>query len=325
MAMPKVLVTCHNPTVLPQQGDIKWEGHDIAQYVDVTRVGECKKTKDRGKYACGWDELAQLHKPGTFDKVFAPFCPIAQQLSKDTPFPQPLDFTKGIDKDLFVTAVSYLKPGGVLLIPWDDGEISDKAREALEAQFGAETLKIAPLEGAVPTRSPAKKADLDEFKKMFLQITKRAVPTQQAVSTGRNYTAVFQLLGIGEYGNSTTKMFPDVPGMDEAAFAKFKRVLAATYPGTLDETTMLFTTSAEVKLADPKYAPYGYIKVPNVFGTKEQKDRLDAVYTIEDREDFNQGRISLHPIKTGGRRRKTHRRRKTRRYSRSSARRASRI
>jgi hypothetical protein len=171
MATLKVLVACHNPTKLPQQGDIKWEGHEIVQYVDISSPGDCKKTKERGKYVCGWEELAQLHKPGTFDKVFAPFCPIAQQLDKDTPFPQKIDFTKGIDKDLFVTAFSYLKPGGVLLFPWGDAEISAAAQTELE-KLGA--IKIAALEGAVPERKPGNKAAPDEFKRTFVQITKPA-------------------------------------------------------------------------------------------------------------------------------------------------------
>lgn len=171
--LPRVLVVCHNPT-RSGQGNIKWEGHEIVQYVDVTGDGGLKRC-DREKYTCGWDSLgAKPELIGTMDKVFAPFCPIALQLSAKTesPPPQKLDFKTGIDKDVFVTAFSYLKPGGVLLIPWEPEAIRGDSLETLHSTFGEDNVKVAKLDGPTPKRSPPNKSNPTEFETTYLQITK---------------------------------------------------------------------------------------------------------------------------------------------------------
>lgn len=180
MTTPRVLVVCHNPTERGQ-GDIKWEGHEIVQYVDVTEPGKVKKC-DRDKYTCGWDSLGS--KPelmGTIDKVFAPYCPIFAHLG-ETAYPEPLTIDKigTIDNDLFVKAFSYLKPGGVLLLPWEDGVLRADSKKILEDTFGSGNVKIGRLDTpTVPVRSPA--TIPSEFDVPYIQITK-------AVGGGRRKT-----------------------------------------------------------------------------------------------------------------------------------------
>ena len=173
MAVPRVLVVCHNPTERGH-GNIKWEGHEIVQYVDVTEPGKVKRC-ERDKYTCGWDSLAS--KPGlmgTIDKVFAPFCPIFAHLG-ETKYPEALTIDKvgTIDNDLFVTAFSYLKPGGVLLLPWREAVLREDSKKILEDRFGSEHVKVGRLDTPTfPVRSPV--TIPSEFDVPYIQITKPA-------------------------------------------------------------------------------------------------------------------------------------------------------
>lgn len=126
--MPRVFVSCHNPTT---HGEVTWEGHEIVGYVDVTPGGQ----PSVGRYFQGWGSVPAALR-GTIDIVLGMFCPIAGPLRDGIKTVDLYPLAGGVQggkdmNDIFVKAFALLKPGGVLLFP-NVQTMADVSRETLE-------------------------------------------------------------------------------------------------------------------------------------------------------------------------------------------------